>query len=103
MATPTYISYGQLHKRDPNYGLWVICYVCDTAHKARGIAVISDKPDPRVRPGDTCVPLCRACLHGKHRRDGVIRKYWNLPDLEITEVTPEQGRALAEKQDATSH
>ena len=47
-----FIDYGHLSERDPNYGLPVVCYACDTPHKAFGLARIQDNSDT------THVPLC---------------------------------------------
>ncbi len=93
------IDYGHLLERDQNYGLPVGCYVCATAHKAFGFARIDDKRSTTV------VPLCEACL-GDANSSNVARKFFNAPDLEITEggdATTEQVLAMAERQSAIQH
>src|SRR6266851_3551918 len=93
----TFIDRGYLLERDLNYGLPVICYVCGKPHQALGIARIQD----RARGTTEHIPLCQACVSSG---DGIIQKYWNAPDLEMTEggeCSEEQVIAMADKQDAT--
>jgi hypothetical protein len=101
-----FVDYGRLLERDPNYGLPVNCYVCDAPHKALGFARIQDKS------GTTHVPLCERCFRavedtrGSHTQHTILRKFFNAPDLEISEggeATTEQLLALAEKKDKTEH
>jgi hypothetical protein len=95
-----FIDCGRLLKPDPNYGLPVICYVCDAPHSAFGLAQISNGSEVLAH-----VPLCEACLEGRDTHP-IIRKFWNTPDLEISEgseATTEQLLALAEKQDEVEH
>jgi hypothetical protein len=99
----TFVSLGHLLERDPNYGLPVVCYVCETPHKALGLARIRDKH------GATHVPLCEPCLKAARNGPGeqaILRKYWNAPDLEMSDgggSTTELVTAIAEKQDKTEH
>ncbi len=96
----TYVAYGHLQERDQNYGLSVNCYVCGAPHKAFGVARIRDKS------GTIHVPLCEACLHSDLHEQAIMRKFWNAPNLEISEggeATTEQVMAAAEKQDKTEH
>jgi hypothetical protein len=95
-----FVDWGHLSERDQNYGLPVICYVCGAPHKAFGLARITEKS------GTTHVPLCEPCLASTDRGNAVIRKFWNVRDLEISEggeATTEQVMALTEKQDETEH
>jgi hypothetical protein len=99
----TFADYGHLLEDDPNYGLLVVCYVCEAPHKCHGLARIRDKS------GTTHVPLCEPCL--KAAQDGpgeraIMRKYWNAPDLEMIDggkATTEQIVGMVEKQDKTEH
>jgi ribosomal protein S14 len=79
------VIFGHLSVRDKNYGLRVRCYVCGTPHKASGLARIEDASGhTEVKSLD--VPVCEECLRSD--RNGVIRKFLNLSDLEILEVGP---------------
>jgi len=99
-ASVIFISWGHLLERDPSYGLQAECYVCATPHRAHGLA--------RIEHGKstTNVLLCEECLASDGRNNAVLRKYSNLPDLEIREggkATTEQVIAVAEKSGATEH
>lgn len=90
------VDYGMLSKQDENYGQPVSCYVCDSPHKALAVARIEDKSTIAY------APLCECCCLVKS--DVILRKYFNAPDLEISEggeATTEQVLALVEKQGAT--
>jgi hypothetical protein len=100
------IDYGCLSERDQNYGTSFSCYVCDTPHKALGVARIQDKS------GTSYVALCDSCLVADYddvdspTKNAVIKKYWNAPDLEVREggkATTVQILAVAEKQGVTEH
>ena len=72
-----FVDLGRLSERDQNFGLPVACYVCDTPHKAEGLA--------RIRRNRVTidVPLCERCLVSDDGDTAVIRKYLNAPGLEI--------------------
>lgn len=91
------IERGHLLERDPNYGLPVNCYICDTPHKARGLARIQDKS------GTTHVPLCEPCRHDPDAPVAIIWRFSHVIVSEGGEATHEQILALAEKQGATAH
>jgi hypothetical protein len=101
----TFVDYGRLLERDPNYGLPVVCYVCGTPHKGCGVARIRDQS------GTTHVALCEPCLGAveggdSHTEHALLRKYLNAPNLEISdggEATTEQVMDMVEKQDKTEH
>ena len=89
---------------DRNYGLPVVCYVCDTPHKALGLARIRDSRSTTDATID--VPLCEPCLVSSDTDNAVIRKFLSAPDLEVFdkgEATTEQIEALTNKQDETEH
>jgi hypothetical protein len=93
------ISGGYLHKRDPNYGSLVRCYVCGRKHNARHLA--------RIQDGEATsdVPLCKRC-HDAERSDAIVRKYWQAPDLTIEEggeASAEQIQALVDRAGETEH
>jgi hypothetical protein len=92
------IERSHLLERDPNYGASLNCYICDTPHKARGIARIQDNS------GTTNVPLCEPCLHDPDAPEAIVWRFWHAPNLILSEggeATHEQILALAEKQRAT--
>lgn len=74
------VNRGHLLPLDPNHGLPVRCYVCNAAHKARGIVRIEDKSSILN------APLCDACLNDDSHQQ-IMRKFLNAPDFEISEVT----------------
>lgn len=99
MAVVVHIA--RLLPSDPNFGLPVICYVCDAPHNASGAARIDRKGS------GIWVPVCDACLaDDKSATNAIVRKFWNAPNMEISEggkLTTEQFAALADRPDKPEH
>lgn len=96
------IAVGYLLPGDRNFGSIVDCYLCDTTHKALGVAIIEKLPSTRLD-----VPLCEGCrAKGDDEVNNLVfREYLKGLKIDLSkfqivdggEVSDEQVLALRDK------
>jgi hypothetical protein len=100
-----FVAYGNILEGDPNFGVPVVCFVCDTPHKAFNLTRITDGA------GTHYAPLCATCFlrvgdGDRVPEQAIVRKHLNAPNLAFSEggeASTEQVLALAEKQGVAVH